>query len=91
MPSDKPAVLVRLETDLHARVVEAAQEQGRSVSNLIAFELRKVFPSWADRAAAINDAIERAGEIPPERQVDIEDLAPPPARKRKRSAARKRR
>jgi hypothetical protein len=41
MPSTKPSVNVRLEPGLHAAIVKAAREEGRSVGNFIGHRLRE--------------------------------------------------
>jgi predicted HicB family RNase H-like nuclease len=43
MPSKKPMIVLRLETELHERIVEIARAQGRSPANYIAQKLREAF------------------------------------------------
>lgn len=48
MPSEKPLIALRLDAELHRRVLAVAAEQGRSPSNLIAFWVREAL----DRASS---------------------------------------
>ena len=41
MPSKKPVIALRLESDLHERIVQIARAQGRTPGNWVAQKLRE--------------------------------------------------
>lgn len=43
MPSTKPVIVVRLDKPLHKKVVERAEAEGRTLSNMVEQVLRKEF------------------------------------------------
>jgi hypothetical protein len=75
MPSQKPVIALRLEPALYARVAAAARQEGRSLSNFVAYHLARVVgPAPGGRGP-----IDR-----------VDDLATVPARKAPRGAGRSR-
>lgn len=63
MTSSKPVIAVRLDPIVHARIEKAALEQGRSVANLVAFELQKVYggpPSTSEKMDQILAVIDKS-------------------------------
>jgi len=75
MPSEKPVIALRLERALYARVAAAARQEGRSLSNFVAYHLARVVgPAPGGRS-----------------QIDLVDhLANATARKAQRGAGRSR-
>jgi hypothetical protein len=83
MPSSKPVIAVRLHPIVHARIEKAALEQGRSVANLVAFELQKVYggpPSTSEKMDQILAVIDKSNVRAQKRvaatgrQVDLKEV-----------------
>jgi predicted HicB family RNase H-like nuclease len=60
MPSKKPMIALRLEQELHDRVVQIARAQGRSPGNWVAQKLREALGKVAtyERAPAASEGIQ---------------------------------
>jgi len=60
MPSKKPVIALRLESELHERIVQIARAQGRTPGNWVAQKLREALGKAAayETQAAARETIE---------------------------------